>query len=287
MEQPDSAILKFPFRENGIRFSFSATKFVRPKKVKYRYKLLGLDTEWSSWSYKSEKEYNNLKGGKYSFLVQAIDEFGVKTSPISYQFKIKPAWYASTLAYVIYFLAFFGLLNWIFRFYTKKYDQQKEIAERSEEIIDQLKHEKLEADILHKNRELISTTLHLAHKNEIFKRVKSDIDKLSKTCEDLETKAIIKVLSSEEDAETGWEEFVAHFNKLHTGFFDKLKANYPELSPKDLKMCAYLRMNLSTKEISTLSNITTRGVEGARYRLRKKFGLSADDNLVTFLMNGV
>ncbi|HHB78760.1 MAG TPA: hypothetical protein ENK85_05970 [Saprospiraceae bacterium] len=288
-EQPDSAILRFPFRENGIQFNFSTTKFIRPEKIKYRYKLEGLDSKWSIWATKSEKEYNNLKGGKYVFSVQAMDEFGTPTQPITYQFRIRPAWYASTLAYILYFLSFVGLLALVYRIYIKKYDQQKEIVQRSEKIIDQLKHEKLEADIRHKNRELISTTLHLAHKNEVFKRVKSDIDKLAKTCTDLDTKAnlkaIIKILSTEEDAEAGWEEFVAHFNKLHTGFFDKLKSNYPELSPKDLKMCAYLRMNLSTKEISTLSNITTRGVEGARYRLRKKFGLSGEDNLVAFLMD--
>lgn len=290
-KQPDSAIFRFPFRENGIRFSFSATKYLWPEKVKYRYKLTGLEDNWSTWTSKSVKEYNNLKGGKYAFIVQAKDEFDNLTNPITYSFKIKPAWYASIVAYILYFLAFTGLLAWIYRFYAKKYDHQKEIAQRSEVIIDQLKHEKLEADILHKNRELISTTLHLAHKNEVFKRVKSDIDKLSKTCTDLDTKAnlmaIIKVLSTEEDAEAGWEEFVAHFNKLHTGFFDNLKSSYPELSPKDLKMCAYLRMNLTTKEISTLSNITPRGVEGARYRLRKKFGLTGNDNLVAFLMDGV
>ena len=289
--QPDSAIIKFPFSENAIRFSYSATKFIRPENTQYRYKLLGLSDKWSAWSPKQEKEYNNLKGGNYTFIVQAMDENNKKSHPISYQFRITPAWYASNLAYFIYFLLFSGLLYFIYNYYNKKYTQQKEIVQRSEEIIDQLKNEKLKAEILHKNRELVSASLHLAHKNEVFKKIKADVDKLTKTCTDLKTKAnldaIIKILSTEEDSQDGWNEFVTHFNKLHTGFFDKLKEKHPTLTPKDLKMCAYLRMNLSTKEISNLTNISTRGVEGARYRLRKKFGLSSDDNLVAFLMDVV
>ena len=188
----------------------------------------------------------------------------------------------------MYCLSYIALVGWVFYSFSKKYSQQKEIVQQSEIIIDQLKNEKLETEITHKNRELISTSLHLAHKNEVFKKVKNDILKLAKKCTDLSTKqnleAIIKVLSNEEGTDSGWAQFVEHFNKLHTGFFDKLKEKYPDLSSKDLKMCAMLRMNLSSKEIATLSNITTRGVEGARYRLRKKFNLEGRDNLIDFLM---
>lgn len=75
-----------------------------------------------------------------------------------------------------------------------------------------------------------------------------------------------------------------HFNQLHREFYYRLKSTYPELTLKDLKMCAYLRMNLSTKEMTSLLNVKTRGVEASRYRLRKKFKLSKESNLTKFLM---
>lgn len=102
----------------------------------------------------------------------------------------------------MYCLSYIALVGWVFYSFSKKYSQQKEIVQQSEIIIDQLKNEKLETEITHKNRELISTSLHLAHKNEVFKKVKNDILKLAKKCTDLSTKqnleAIIKVLSNEE-----------------------------------------------------------------------------------------
>ncbi|HWK99165.1 MAG TPA: LuxR C-terminal-related transcriptional regulator, partial [Parapedobacter sp.] len=66
--------------------------------------------------------------------------------------------------------------------------------------------------------------------------------------------------------------------------FKKLKADHPELVPNDMKLCAYLRMNMSSKEIASLLNITTRGVEIRRYRLRKKLNLAPGKNLTEFLM---
>ncbi len=287
-KQPDSAIQTLPYSQNAIQFKYAATKFFRPETVLYQYKLQGLNSKWSAWAPDHKKEYNNLKGGAYTFHVRAKDEFGIQSKTITYSFRILHPWYATLWAYLIYFFSSLALVGWIFYSFSKKYTHQVEIVQQSELLIDQLKHEKLETEINHKNRELISTSLHLAHKNEVFKKVKNDILKLTKNCTDLSTKknlnSIIKILSNEEDAEAGWEQFVEHFNKIHTGFFNNLKAKYPDLSSKDLKMCAMLRMNLTSKEIATLSNLTVRGVEGARYRLRKKFNLTGKDKLIDFLM---
>lgn len=85
--------------------------------------------------------------------------------------------------------------------------------------------------------------------------------------------------------ENDWEQFVYHFDQVHSGFFQRLRQQYPELTPRDHRLCAYLRMNLSTKDIAPLLNISVRGVEISRYRLRKKLGLTGDDNLGEFMMN--
>jgi DNA-binding CsgD family transcriptional regulator len=75
-----------------------------------------------------------------------------------------------------------------------------------------------------------------------------------------------------------------YFNNIHTSFTQSLKEKFPNLSANDIKMCAYLRMNLSTKEIASILNISARGVEISRYRLRKKMDLENATNLTDFLL---
>jgi len=84
--------------------------------------------------------------------------------------------------------------------------------------------------------------------------------------------------------ERDWNLFETSFNETHESFFKKLKVGHPYLVPNDLKLCAYLRMNMSSKEMASLLNISVRGVEIRRYRLRKKLEVSHDKNLVEFLM---
>lgn len=287
-QQLENSIPELPYRKNAISFSFSATKFTNPERTQYQHYLEGQESLWSTPINKSEKEYTNLKAGKYTFHVRAIDEKGNSSDPISYSFVIQPAWYASTIAYVIYFLLLVSLLAYVYKIFSMKYDEQKEIVVQSEKLIDQLKEEKLETELVHKNRELLIATLHMVHKNEILTKLKSSIEKQTKVCVDMEVKnnlkAVVGIIDDEEVRDSEWEQFENHFNNLHTGFFKRLRSAYSGLSPRDLKMCAYLRMNLSSKEIATLSNITIRGVEGARYRLRKKMELESDNNLVAFLL---
>ena len=95
------------------------------------------------------------------------------------------------------------------------------------------------------------------------------------------TRKIDQDLNPKED----WEKFERYFDEVQGDFISRLKEKHPQLSPKDLKLCAYLRMNLSSKEIASLLNITPRGVEIHRYRLRKKLNLSRETNLVEFLMD--
>jgi DNA-binding NarL/FixJ family response regulator len=87
-------------------------------------------------------------------------------------------------------------------------------------------------------------------------------------------------ISSDDD----WEIFQQNFDVIHENFFRHIKSKYPEMTTHDLKLCAFIRLNLSTKEIASLLNITVRGIEAARYRLRKKFGITAEQNLTEFLI---
>lgn len=96
---------------------------------------------------------------------------------------------------------------------------------------------------------------------------------------------LIRILQDEEKMDDDWEYFAVHFDKVHSDFLVALKEHYPNLTANELKLSAYLRMNLSTKEVAQLMNISVRGVEISRYRLRKKLGIPAEVNLFHYLMN--
>ena len=188
-------------------------------------------------------------------------------------------------------ISLIGLFS-IIRIYRKKYFglkvENEQVIKDSEIKIGKLKAEKTELELASKKRELVSTTLNLVKKNETITQIRDRLIELKKETKDSsisqKIQKLVQKLHHEEIQDEGWEQVMFHFNQLHRKFFQRLKSNYSTLTPKDLKMCAYLRMNLSTKEMTSLLNVTTRGVEASRYRLRKKFGLTKEENLTGFLM---
>lgn len=286
---------------NSFRFEYSATVYDIDN-VEYSYFLNGFDNEWSDWNRKTEKEYTNLPPGSYTFSVKARYN-AIESSVTSYAFTILPAWYQTIWAKVIYGFIFLILAYLVYKAYRKKllkqqleheeeqnklqYLHQLELEKTDKEIV-KLRNEKLEAEIQHKNTELASNAMHLLQKGELLTKIKDELLKLKKNnnSDDLkeEFKKIVRILGEEEKMDGDWEQFAQHFDKVHTDFLLELKKHHPGLSPNELKLCAYLRMNLSTKEIAQLMNITVRGVEISRYRLRKKLQMNKSDNLFDFLL---
>src|SRR5690606_2803988 len=140
-----------------------------------------------------------------------------------------------------------------------------------------------------KSRKLADTTINLVRKNEMLLAIKDELEQATnrKNKSGSPAKSLSKMehlidqhLTSEED----WQVFEANFNQLHDQFFKRLKDQYPDLTPGDLRLAAYLKMNLSSKEIAPLLNISVRGVENKRYRLRHKMGLEGEVNLTEYLM---
>src|SRR5690606_17481449 len=95
---------------------------------------------------------------------------------------------------------------------------------------------------------------------------------------------VSKLIDEAHSDDLDWDLFEKSINEAHENLFKKLKSDYPALVPNDLKLCAYLRLNMSSKEIASLLNISTRGVEIRRYRLRKKLNLPTEKNLTEFLL---
>jgi DNA-binding CsgD family transcriptional regulator len=151
----------------------------------------------------------------------------------------------------------------------------------------QARNEQLQANILSKSKELANTTMNLIRKNEILIKIKSQLNNVKSNTTRTsfpEAQKLLHIIDHHLTNEQDWELFEQNFSQVHDSFFKKLKEDYPELTPGDLKLAAYLKMNLSSKEIAPLLNISIRGVENKRYRLRCKLGLDSSDNLTELMM---
>jgi len=288
----------------SIQFEFSSAMFGYQSNLEFRYRLKEFEEKWSEWSSRTEKEYTNLPPGKYSFEVIVRNNLGNESVPAVYTFIILAPWYLSTWANIVYFLLFAGLIYGMYKWQKKKFLTQKKLFEAEEkrlkyiydlekkqtenELIE-LRNEKLETDISFKNSELASSAMHLVKKGELLSKIKSELTKVSKGFENpqaiSEIKKMIKTLDQDDNIDEEWGNFSKHFDKVHSDFLVSLKEKHPAITPSELKLSAYLRMNLSTKEVAQLMNISVRGVEIGRYRLRKKLGITTQTNLFDYLIN--
>lgn len=151
-----------------------------------------------------------------------------------------------------------------------------------------LKKEELIQEINLKNQELAHVSMRLIERGKLISKVREEIQSIIKNepHQDLSHnfRSILRLLNDAEKQEQDWEQFAVHFDEVHRNFLAVLKSEFPVLSVTDLKLCAYLRLNLSSKEIAQSLNITVKGVEVSRYRLRKKLNLSKDVHLTDFLL---
>lgn len=98
-------------------------------------------------------------------------------------------------------------------------------------------------------------------------------------------KRVIRQIDQNKSEDNNWEDFEHHFDEVHHGFLKKMRTNYPAITPQEIKLSAYLRMNMTTKEIANLLKVSVRAVEMARFRLRRRLNLDKEEKLVSFMMN--
>ncbi len=286
-----------------IQFQFASPIFGNMTNLQFSYRLKGFDTVWSNWSDKTEKEYTNLPIGTYHFEVKVRNNLGRESDTASYSFKILAPWYLSVWAWIFYFLSFGAALTALFKWQEKKFINQKrkyeeeqkkllyihelEINKTEGELV-ALRNEKLEAEIKFKNAELASSAMHLVKKGELLSKSKTDLAHVMKGVENpqavVELKKMIKTLNEDDKMDKEWETFSKHFDTVHSHFLSSLKDKHPNITGNEMKLCAYLRMNFTTKEIAQLMNISVRGVEIGRYRLRKKLQLETSMSLFDYLI---
>lgn len=297
-----------PYRSNSLNFVFSATSHEGSEPLQFQYYLENYETTWSGWSVNTRKEYTNLREGSYRFHVRSRNINGQISPEAVYAFYIHPPWFRSFPAYGFYGVSVAVLLFTAFKLLDRKYKrrqrmmvlkQKKELnrkenelnvlTQQSQEEIHRLQHEKLESELRHMNSELGTSTMHLLNKNEFINTVKNNLTQIVRKSSHEEVKRellqITRDIENNISGDADWEQFQYHFDRVHGDFSTRFKAAYPTLSPQEIKLSAYLRMNLSSKEIAQLLNISIRGVEISRYRLRKKLRLERNTNLQDFILN--
>ncbi len=284
----------FENNANNIYFEFGVNAFDKIYPIQYQHKLEGLYDKWSDWTKKSEISYTNLPSGNYTFKLRAKQGNYISQNNASFSFTVAEPWYISSKMYLVYALFIFlliFLINLLNRWHFKK-QKEKLIEEEkrvmllrqlhNEKEIVQLKNEMLQSEVENKSNELIYSTSNVIKLNEILTSIKSDLEPVN---DQPVIKRVIKTINQKLNKNSDWETFQEAFNHADRDFLNKLKASHPSLTPHDLRLCTYLRLNLTSKEIAPLLNISSRSVEIKRYRLRKKMNLEHESSLVEYILS--
>lgn len=284
-------------RNNQIAFHFSFPEF--SKKTFYLEGFLeGYDSRWGQANDQLIILYQNLPPGEYNLKARVVDSSQHVLSTLTYAFRINPPWYKTGWAFVSYILIFLIIIIIFIQAHVRRVvanknklfeeQEKKRLAQidRQEREITSLKNERLESDLVYKGKQLASASMMIINHSEFLKGLRSTIQSqiLSGKINRTEGVSLLNHIDNNITDEAEWDRFQENFDLIHENFFRRLKEEYPSLTPTDLKLCSLLRLNYSTKEIAEMLNLSVRGVETARYRLRKKLDLSESENLVNFMI---
>ncbi|WGH74132.1 tetratricopeptide repeat protein [Tenacibaculum tangerinum] len=186
---------------------------------------------------------------------------------------------------IFYFIL--GILLLVLIIFVNLFLLQKNKIVRTKLINENIKKEKilLEQDLDYKNKKLVTNLMYILKDNKFIMHLLkqlSEIKKIPKTQANKEIDKLIRKLRIETKKQP-WDEFEIYFQEVHVDFYKRLSEKY-NLTPNELKIAAFIKLNLSSKEISSITNQNTRTIDVARYRLRKKLGINnTDTNLISFL----
>lgn len=303
-------IPQFDFEQNSVRFEYVAPEYRNESAVVYSYLLENYDSKWSTYSANNTKEYSKLRKGSYTFRVRAKSVLNSNIVETKYQFVVLPPWYESKVAYGFYLLLLICLIYALFRFVKIRSEQgaremeaQKELelqeqekrfeedAKAKRKEIIELKNQRLQYDLRHKSQELANSTMNIIRKNEMLLEITQNLNKIATSVnEKSDSKQVMKQIAKMQEQikqniehDNNWKRFAENFDLVYENYLKRLSEQYPKLTISDKKLCAYLKMDLSSKDIAPLLNMSFRSVEMSRYRLRKKMGLERDVNLSEFL----
>ncbi len=288
--------------------------------VQYQAKIN--DGDWDQLNAVPARQYVNMSPGKYMLQVKAVYPDGTEATD-QLDLVVEAPWYRTIWAIVAYIVVLALLAWWLVRWDKRRTKakearaiqekeqemrqmeeqlegeiarQEGEIARQEDEIVRQqedienLEKQRLEEELKHKSLEMANMMVNMTQKNEMLGDIKREIGKVIdqlKGNEARDARKQLQSLTSSIDDSINSQEVIdrieEQFDVLHDNFMTRLTEKYPTLSVNERMMCGYLKMHLSTKEIAQLFNLSVRGVETVRYRLRKKLELSREQSLTEFI----
>ena len=286
--------IQFESSFNNLRFHTNVSNYQKFQPITFEYLLEGYLPEWVSVKESPFIEFNNLKPGDYEFKVRArVGDF-YSSNVDSISFSVESPWYFSNFMIANYFLVF-AIVFFLFNRSYEKYYREKEqkiirtnqnklelIEIEKKQALMAVENIKLQNDIESKNRELAVSTMSMIKKNQFLSKIKSDLKK-SESGDKIFS--VIKMIDRNLNNKDDWKFFEEAFNNADKDFLKKVKSTHPSLTNNDLRLCAYLRLNLSSKDIAPLLNISLSSVEIKRYRLRKKMQLTHNEGLTDHLLS--
>lgn len=292
--------------------SISITEFKYKSNVLIDFTIAGTSNHYFEYSLEVEDKINwkkiekerlklyNLSEGFYKLLIRTNNNYNEPSAGITIQFEVSPPWFRSKTGFILYiFIAL--LIGLIFYFLHKRKvakEQRllqldlenkqaiilKEKSIENEKKLVSIRNEALKNEIKLKSKQLANNAMSLVKKNETLTNLKREFALNRNSIDAQLYQKLLKKIDGSLGHKGEWKIFEHNFNQVHEDFFNQLKKQFPKLTHKDLKLCAYIKMNIPTKEIAPLMNISDRGVETHRYRLKKKLNLDKKD-LQIFLKN--
>lgn len=286
----------FKANDNNITFNYTVPEYNKYISAEFQYVLEGFQEEWSDWNAKSNVSFKNLPSGNYVFKVKARFANSALQNTIVYNFKILKPWYFTNLAVFCYFIILLIIARIVHKKYKSYYiEKEEKLIEENNLLLEikelenqqqlmHLRNEQLTQDVDIKSRELAASTMDLNSKNELLEIIKEDLKKTN-TDENRSIKSVITTINKNITGTDSWSVFKDAFESKDKDFFKKIKELHPSLTSNDLRLCAYLRLNLTSKEIAPMLNISVRSVEIKRYRLRKKMELAHEQGLSEYILS--
>jgi len=295
----ENQILEIPKSKDKLLVSVSSPK---SQDHFFEYSIPDIDAEhW--YKLENEKlELSNINHGDYQLLFRTANSLG-QVSPVStLHLNVLPPWYRSKTGFLLYALGLLLTLGILYLLHKRKLAKEERLLQvkfekeqrellkeqtlENDKRIVELKNESLKNEVKLKSKQLANTAMALVKKNETLQELKKELVQHKKAFDGYFTyKNLVKKIDSSIGHDDEWEVFEYNFNQVHDEFFNELKRKHQKITTKDLKICAYIKMGLTTKEISPLLNISIRGVETQRYRLKQKLELDSDNSVTEYLRN--
>lgn len=275
-----------------------------PADRRIEYRIASLSDGWRTVRIDDYLQIPALPHGRHLVELRApgADASDIRTVEV----RVRPPWYIAWWMILIYVSAVAVSLAGVRSYYIRKNRlAQEEVLRREKELrekelerlerenllkekrISELERERLKTDLRNKDKRLANITMNSIRRNNLLNELKREVSELTTAEGAARARSVagrvIRRINAQLKDDSDWQLSENYFNTIYDGLLDRLRAAYPSLSQTDLRLCVYIKLNLSTKETAELMNISPRSVEMARYRLRKKLGLGSNDPIGSVL----